>query len=59
MVICYRSKFKTFLYSLKDRSVTEAKHAKAVGAVNRISYEAQKQSFILWHNGMEELTIMD
>lgn len=53
-VICYRSKSKTFLYSLKDRSVSEAKHAKGVGAVNRISYDAQKQSFILWHNGIED-----
>jgi hypothetical protein len=56
-VICYRSKSKTLLYSLKDRSVSEAKHAKGVGAINRISYDAQKHSFILWHDGIEELTI--
>jgi len=56
-VICYRSKSKTFLYSLKDRSVSEAKHAKGLRAINRISYDAQKHSFVLWHDGIEELTI--
>jgi hypothetical protein len=57
-VICYRSKSKTLLYSLKDRAVSEAKPAKGVRAINRISYDAQKHSFILWHDGIEELTIV-
>jgi hypothetical protein len=56
-VICYRSELKTLLYSLKDRKVSEAQHAKAVGEVNRISYEAEERSFVLWHNGIEQMKV--
>jgi hypothetical protein len=56
-IICYRSKLKTLLYSLKDRKVMEAQHAKEVGTVNRISYDAEEKSFILWHNGIEQLRV--
>jgi hypothetical protein len=35
----------------------EAQHAKEVGTVNRISYDAEEKSFILWHNGIEQLRV--
>jgi hypothetical protein len=58
-VVLFRSRGATLLFSLKTGKVEEVPHRKALGKINRITFEEGKGggNFALWYNGQRELTI--
>jgi hypothetical protein len=57
--VLFRSRGTTLTFSLKTGKVEEVAHGKALGKINRITFEERKGAgdFALWYNGRRELTI--
>jgi hypothetical protein len=57
--VLFRSQRTTLTFSLKTGKVEEVPHGKALGKINRITFEQRKDGgdFALWYNGRRELTI--
>jgi hypothetical protein len=58
-VVLFRSQRMTLQFSLKTGKVEEVPHMKALGQINRITFEEREGGgdFVLWYNGRRELTI--
>jgi len=58
-VALFRSQKTTLMFSLKTGKVEEVPHMKALGKINRITFEEGKSGseWVLWHNGQRQLTI--
>jgi hypothetical protein len=57
--ILFRSRGTTLTFSLETGKVEEVRHGKALGKINRITFEKTEAGgdFALWYNGRRELTI--
>src|SRR5262249_33005733 len=57
--VLFCSQRTTLSFSLKTGKVEEVPHGKALGKINRITFEERKGGgdFGLWYNGRRELTI--
>src|SRR5262245_33892928 len=54
--VLFRSQGDTLLFSLKTGKVEEVPHMKALGNINRITFEEDKGGghFVLWYDGRQE-----